>query len=207
MPKNNTNKLKKIAVVTGTRAEYGILKPLLKKIKIFPSFKLELMITGIHLLKQHGLTIKEIKKDGFKTDKKVIMYGKNEKAECYYGEALGKGIENFTEMFLKIKPDILVVTGDRLEPLAATLAAANLIIPVVHIHGGEKTNSGCIDESIRHAITRFAHIHLVSTEKSKKRLLKMGEESWRIFRVGALGQESFLNSKKVNKDVLLRNFN
>lgn len=196
----------KVAVVTGTRAEYGILKPLLKKIKNFSGFKLELMITGIHLLKRYGLTIGEIKKDGFKTDERVVMYEKNEEASCYYGEALGKGIKNFTKMFLKIKPDLLIVLGDRLEPLAATLSAANLIIPIIHIHGGEKTNSGCIDESIRHAITRFAHIHLVSTEQSKQRLIKMGEEPWRIFRVGALGQESFLNSPKIKREVLFGKF-
>lgn len=196
----------KIAVVTGTRAEYGISKPLLVKIKNFPGFKLELIITGIHLLKQYGLTIREIKQDGFAAGNQVIMYGKNEKAGGYYGEALGQGVINFTKLFLKIKPDFLIVLGDRLEPLAATLAAANLIIPIIHIHGGEKTNSGCIDESIRHAITRFAHIHLVSTEQSRQRLIKMGEEPWRIFRVGALGQESFLNSPKIKREVLFGRF-
>ncbi len=202
MPK----KTKKIVVVTGTRAEYGILKPLLEKIKDSSDFKLELIVTGMHLLKQCGLTIREIEKDGFKTNKKVVMYGENVKVGHYYGEALGRGIENFTRMFLKIKPDILIVLGDRLEPLAATLAAANLTIPMIHIHGGEKTDSGHIDESIRHAITRFAHIHLVSTSKGKERLLKMGEEPWRIFNVGALGLESVLNSPKIKRGALFKKF-
>lgn len=201
-----TLKIKNIAVVTGTRAEYGILKPLLKKIKNSPDFKLELVITGMHLLRRYGLTIKEIEHDGFKTDKKVIMYDQAEGRDRYYGESLARGIKNFTKIFLKIRPDILIVLGDRLEPLAAALAAANLVIPIIHLHGGEKTDSGHIDESIRHALTRFSHIHLVATKKCRERLLKMGEESWRIFNVGALGLDSILNYSKISRQELFKKF-
>lgn len=185
--------MKKIAVITGTRAEYGILKPLLNILKKSKEFQLNLIVTGMHLLKEYGLTYKEIEKDGFKLEK-VKMYEGNNKAL-----ALSNGIKGISEVFLKTKPDILIVFGDRLEPLAGALAAANLKIPIVHIHGGDKTNSGHIDESIRHSISRFSHIHLAPTEKSAERLLKMGEEKWRIYNIGALGLDSFINEPILEK--------
>jgi len=196
-------KKRKIAVVTGTRAEYGILKPLLKKIDDSPNLKLELIVTGMHLLKQYGLTVKEIKKDGFKIDKKVKMY-EQEITPFYYGKALGRGVESFTKMFLEKRPDILVVLGDRLEPLVATLAAATLRIPIAHIHGGDKTDSGHIDESIRHAITRLAHLHFTATKKSRERILKWGEEPWRVYNVGALGLDSVFTHPKIKKNILFK---
>lgn len=198
--KKNAKK-RKIAVVTGTRAEYGILKPLLDEIEKSRFLQLELLVSGMHLLKDYGLTGKEIKKDGFREIVKVPMY--EQKIDfSYYGAALGQGIKNFIKIFSKTKPDILVILGDRLEPLAAALAAATLRIPIAHIHGGDKTDSGHIDESIRHAITRFAHIHFAPSEKCHKRLLKMGEESWRIYKVGALGLDSVLNTPFAQKKEL-----
>ena len=194
---------RKIAVVTGARSEYGILKPLLEKIEHSKSFELKLIVTGMHLLKNYGFTINEVIKDGFKITGEVEMYG-NEIGSAYHGEALGKGIQNFTKIFLKIKPDILVIIGDRIEPLAAVLAAAILRIPIVHIHGGDKTDSGHIDESMRHSITRFVHIHFPPTKKCKERLIKMGEESWRIHNVGALNLDSILSLPKIKKEVLFK---
>ena len=167
---------KKIGVVTGTRAEYGILKPLLIKIKESKDLELNLIVTGLHLLKKYGLTIKEIEKEGFKIDGIVEMYDDDKEDITYHGKALAKGIAGFASLLSKIKPDILVVLGDRLEPLAATLAAATLRIPIAHIHGGDKTDSGHIDENIRHSITRFANIHFTATKEHTKRLIKMGEE-------------------------------
>lgn len=199
-------KKRKIAVVTGTRAEYGILKPLLEKIKNLKNLELKLIVTGMHFLKNYGLTIREIKKDGFKIDKGVKIYTGDEGSLTYHGKALGEGIKKFTKTFLQIKPDILVVFGDRLEPLAATLAATILRIPIAHIHGGDKTDSGHIDESIRHSITRFAHIHFPPTKQCKKRLIKMGEESWRIHAVGALNLDGILSGPEIKKEVLFKKF-
>jgi len=197
-------KKRKIVVVTGTRAEYGILKALLENIKNSSTFELKLIVTGMHLLKHYGLTVREIKKDGFKIDREVKMYAGEERELAHHGKALGEGIKNFSETFLEIKPDILVVFGDRLEPLAATLAAAILRIPIAHIHGGDKTDSGHIDESIRHSITRFAHIHFPPTRKCKERLIKMGEEPWRVYNVGALNLDSILNVQKIKKEDLFK---
>lgn len=198
---------RKIAVVTGTRAEYGILKPLLEKIKGSNSLELNLIVTGMHLLEKYGLTINEIRKDGLKIDAEVQMYVGDESDPAYYGRALGCGIEGFTEALLRVKPDILVVIGDRLEALAATLAASSLRISIAHIHGGDKTDSGHIDESIRHAVTRFAHIHFPATEEHANRLAKMGEEPWRIHRVGALGLDSIVNQQSFSKEELASRLN
>ncbi len=195
---------RKIAVVTGTRAEYGFLTPLLTKIKGASGLDLKLIVTGMHLLKRYGLTINEIE-ENFAIDAQVSMYLEDEADENYYGKALARGIEGLTEALEQIRPDILVVTGDRLEPLAATLAAATLRIPTVHIHGGEKTDSGHIDEAIRHSITRFAHIHFTATQQSAERLIKMGEESWRIHNVGALSLDNLLNLQPLPKEELAAN--
>lgn len=195
----------KIAVVTGTRAEYGVLKPLLYKIKNSDNLELNLIATGLHLLKKYGLTINEIEKDGFEIDGIVRMYG-DEEDITYHGNALGKGIAGFISLLSKMKTDILVVLGDRLEPLAATLAAATLRIPIAHIQGGDKTDSGHIDESIRHSITRFAHIHFTATKEHTNRLIKMGEEPWRIFETGALNLDSILYQKFLLKETLAKKF-
>jgi len=200
-------KKRKIAVITGARAEYGILKPLLEGIKKSGDFKLELLAGGMHLLEKYGLTIREIEKDGFKISGKVKMYSGNIKNPLYYGKALGEGIKNFSKALLKIKPDIAAVFGDRLEPLAATLAAAALRLPIVHIHAGDKTDDGHIDEAITRSITRFSHLHFAPTEKCKARLIKMGEEPWRVYNVGALNIDSVLSEPKIKKEILFKKFN
>lgn len=193
---------RKISVVTGTRAEYGILKPLLTKIVQLNDLELYLIVTGMHLLKRYGLTIDEVKKDRFKIKAIVRMYNDTEKDNSYFGNALSKGVSGFTSAFSEINPDILVVLGDRLEPLAATLGAVSLRIPVAHIHGGDKTDSGHIDESIRHSITRFAHIHFPATQGHADRLIKTGEEPWRIFKTGALGLDSIVTQQPIAKEKL-----
>jgi len=193
---------RKIAVVTGTRAEYGILKPLLYKIKASEALELKLIVTGMHLLETYGSTINEIREDGFYTEAQVEMYVGSEPDPGYHGKALAKGINGFTKVLLEINPDILVVSCDRLEGLAATLAAVTLRIPIAHIHGGDKTDSGHIDEAIRHSITKFAHIHFPATEESANRLIKMGEEPWRIHKVGALGLDTVINQQPISKEEL-----
>ncbi len=190
---------RKIAVVTGTRAEYGILKPLIRKIKNSPNLDLSLIVTGMHLIPQFGSTYKEILRDGFTISHKVYMYNNKSNKALYHADALSCGIVGFAEVLNKTKPSILVVFGDRLEPLAATLAGAMLKIPVAHIHGGDKTDSGHIDESIRNSISQFAHIHFTATKSHSQRLIRMGEEPWRIFQTGALGLDSSINEKSMSK--------
>jgi UDP-hydrolysing UDP-N-acetyl-D-glucosamine 2-epimerase len=200
-------KKRKIAVLTGTRAEYGILSPLLEKIQKAKDLELHLIISGVHLLEDFGLTISEIR---IKENDNIYMskmYNKNFSKSTYYGEALAKGIKEITWILCRSKPDILVIFGDRLEALAAALAAACLNIPIAHIHGGDKTDSGHIDESIRHGITRFAHIHFTATKNHTNRLIKMGEERWRIFQVGALGLDSIINQKFLTKEELAKKLN
>lgn len=189
----------KVVVTTGARAEYAILKPLLNKIKDSNGLELKLIVTGMHLVPEYGLTINEIKGDGFRIDTEVQMYLEDESNLAYHGKALARGVDGFTEVLMQIKPDILVITGDRLEALAAVLSAATLRIPIAHIHSGEKTDSGHIDEPIRHSITRFAHIHFPPTQESANRLIKMGEEPWRIYKVGALGLDTILNQQPIPK--------
>ena len=197
--------MKNIAVVTGARSEYGLLKPLLKGITDSSELDLKLIVTGMHLLTEYGLTINEIKQENMIIDAKVPMYTAPETDDTRYGKALAIGIEGITRSLRKIRPDILIVTGDRLEPMAATMAAATLSIPIAHVHGGEKTDSGHIDEAIRHSITRFSHIHFTATQQSAERLTKMGEEPRRIHNVGALSLDSLINLKPLSKEKLAAN--
>lgn len=194
---------RKVAVVTGTRAEYGILKPLIELLDKSGNMELELLVTGMHLLESCGNTIDEIRSDGFAVSE-VQMYSQNDLDEGNHGRALGRGIINFTDTLIELRPDFLILLGDRLEPLAAALAAATLKIPIAHIHGGDKTDSGHIDENIRHSITRFANIHFTATKEHSERLFKMGEEPWRIFEVGALGLDSILKNNSINKKEISR---
>lgn len=193
----------KICIITTTRAEYGILKPLIQGISKDKFFDSKIIVSGLHLLKEYGETIEEIRKDGFSIDQEIEMYDSN-KDQGYYGRGLSRGILNFTNYFVQSKPDLVVVFGDRLEMLAATLAASTLGIPIAHIHGGDKTNSGHIDEKTRHALTRFANIHFTATKDHYQRIKKMGEESWRIFNVGALGIDSIANIKTEPKTILFK---
>jgi len=195
-----TQKIKSVAVITGTRAEYGILKPLINKIYKDPDLELELIVTGMHLLETFGNTIEEIKKDGYPISAVVDMYYEDLfKDHTYHGIGLGRGVINFTKVLSKIEPDIVLVIGDRLEPLAATLAASTLNIPIGHIHAGDKTDSGHIDEQIRFSISRFAHLLFAPTKKCAERLIRMGEEPWRVHNVGALGLDGILSLEPIPK--------
>jgi len=179
-----TRPTRKVCVVTGTRAEYGILYPAMKAIQSHPGLDLSVLVTGMHLMPEFGYTVKEIEADGFVIDAKVPMYlSADTNAAIVTG--LGLGIIGIAQALEQIEPDIIVVLGDRAEPLTAAIAGAYMNIPVAHIHGGDR--SGGIDESIRHAITKFAHIHFPATPESGERLIRMGEEPWRIHVVGPLG--------------------
>jgi len=192
-----------IAVVTGTRAEYGYLKPLMQAIQKDKELKLLPIITGMHLLPEFGNTYKIVKKD-FPSAKKVPMTLKGDQLK-HMAEYLASGINNFATFLDKNHPDILVVLGDRSESLAAALAAAYLNIPIAHINGGDVSGT-TIDESIRHAITKIAHIHLVHTKENAERVEKMGEEKKRIFVTGALTLDTIMHTKFPSKKEILKKY-
>ncbi len=201
-------KIKKVAIVTGTRAEYGILKPLIKKIHKDDDLELQLIVTGMHLLEKFGYSVREIEKDGFPIASKIKMYDENLFGKLeYHGVSLGNAISRFTKELVKLSPDIVLVLGDRLEALAATLAASTLNIPIGHIHAGDVTDSGHIDEQIRFSISRFSHLLFAPTKKCAERLIKMGEESWRVYNVGALNLDSILSYKPLEKKQLFKKLN
>ena len=164
---------RKISVVTGTRAEYGLLRSTLKKINSSKHLDLFLIVAGMHLSQKFGDTIKEIKQDGFKVYSKVDMVPKGN-STFHMAKAVGFGTVKFAEIFHKLKPDINLVLGDRDEAFASTLAASHMNIPNAHIHGGDRSQAG-IDEYNRHAITKLSNIHFAASRKSKDRIIKMGE--------------------------------
>lgn len=170
---------KKILVITGTRAEYGYLRPVLKEIKRSKKLDLRLLVTGMHTLKRHGRTINEIKKDNMPIAAVVPVHERDTMLE-----SLAKEIRGIERYCTKERPDIILVIADRDEQFAGAIVAGHLGIPLVHISGGDTTGY-VVDEVIRHAITKFAHIHFPSTMESAKRLRMLGEESWRIHPVGS----------------------
>ncbi|QNF28481.1 UDP-N-acetylglucosamine 2-epimerase [Metabacillus elymi] len=194
-----TVKVKRITVVTGTRAEYGIYTPILQKFHDDPHFDVNLLVTGMHLSPLYGMTIDEIKKDGFHIGATVDMLLQGDTG-ANMAKSIGIGILGMSQAFENLNPDFIFVLGDRGEMLAAAIAGAYMNIPVVHFHGGEVT--GSIDESVRHSISKMAHLHFVSTENNAKRLEKMGEEKWRIHCVGAPRIETIINTRLPSLDLV-----
>ena len=174
---------KKIAVVTGTRAEYGLLYPVLKSIEAQPNLQLFLVVTGMHLSHEFGYTVRQIEQDGFNVYARVDTLLSDDSPEAM-AKSIGLGIIGTAQTWEQLKPDAILVLGDRVEPLAAAIAGAYMNIPLAHIHGGDRTRGG-LDESARHAITKFAHIHFPATKKSADRIVKMGEDEWRVHVVGS----------------------
>ena len=192
--------MRKICIITGSRAEYGLLYGLLKKIKKNKNTKLQIIATCMHLLPKFGSTYEEIIKDGFKIDYKVKIPILSSKPENITA-ATGLGMIGFSKAFSKLKPDIVVVLGDRFEILSASFAALSKNIPIAHIHGGEST-FGAIDEAIRHSITKMSTWHFAAAKMYKKRIIQMGENSKRVFLVGSLGVERIKKIKFLSKDNL-----
>src|SRR3990170_2610541 len=183
--------MNKIAVVTGTRAEYGILQPVLRAIEAHRGLELLLVVTGTHLSKEFGYTVREIEKDGFEISARVDMLPKDDTLEAM-AESVGKGIIGLAQTWQRLKPDVILVLGDRTEPLAAAISGAYMNILVAHIHGGDSARGG-LDEYARHAITKFAHVHFPATKKSAERIIKMGENQWRVYTVGSPALDIILN--------------
>jgi GDP/UDP-N,N'-diacetylbacillosamine 2-epimerase (hydrolysing) len=184
-----SNKLK-ICVVTGTRADYGIYVPLLEALRNHDDYELGLLVTGMHLSPTYGYTVNEIIADGFPVIDKVDILLQNS-SHGNMSRSVGLGIMGMTAAFERYNPDLVFLLGDRGEMLSAAISASHLNIPVAHLHGGEV--SGSIDESVRHAITKFAHLHFPSTELSAGRIIKMGERPEFVFPVGALRIDTILN--------------
>jgi len=186
--------LRSVAVVTGTRAEFGILTPILVEIMRSKDLELHIIATGMHLSKVHGYTLKDIERSGFRVDEVVDMSPCDD-SEASMAKALGKGIIGVTEAFERINPDIVLVLGDRSEAFAGAIAGAYTNRVVVHVHGGEVTK-GCIDESIRHAVTKLAHVHFPATRDGAERIIKLGERRANVHVVGAPALDVILNVAK-----------
>lgn len=182
---------RKICLVTGTRAEYGLSYPILRAIESHPDLELQLVVTGMHLLSGHGNTIELIKKDGFKIGHVIETLPEDKADGMVMADAVAKTILGLTEYVKKAKPDILIAMTDLGFTLATAIVGAHMNIPVAHVHGGEV--SGSVDELVRHATTKLSHIHFAASKKSAERIIKMGEESWRVHVVGAPGLDTILN--------------
>ncbi|GGH64388.1 UDP-N-acetyl glucosamine 2-epimerase [Paenibacillus silvae] len=196
--------MKKIVVITGTRADYGIYYPILKAIDEEKTLDLHLLVTGMHLSPQFGNTVELIKEDGFRIAAQVdcLLQGST---HGNMSRSIGIAILGMTQALESIQPDVVVVLGDRGEMFAAAVVAAHMNVPLVHLHGGEVT--GTIDESIRHAISKLSHIHLVATEQSRERLLKLGEDSWRVHVVGAPRIETIMKTSFPSHRQVLDKYN
>jgi GDP/UDP-N,N'-diacetylbacillosamine 2-epimerase (hydrolysing) len=176
---------RKICVVTGTRAEYGLLYWLLKEIQAADDLEFQMIVTGMHLSPEFGLTYQQVEQDGFSVDKKIELLLSSD-SEVGISKSIGVGIISFADALNELLPDIMVVLGDRFEIFSAVSAAMIAKIPIAHLHGGESTE-GLIDESIRHSITKMSHLHFTATEAYRSRVIQLGEQPERVFNVGAAG--------------------
>lgn len=190
--------MKKICVLTATRAEYGLLKNVILKLQ--KHFDVKVIVTGMHLSQEFGLTYKEIERDNIKIHKKIEILLSAD-SESAVSKSMALALISFSDYFATEKPDYLLLLGDRYETLAVAIAAFNFRIPIIHLYGGEKTE-GAIDESMRHAITKFSHIHFTSTKQYKKRVIQLGESPNTVFNVGSLGVENVLTTKLLSKQEL-----
>ena len=184
---------RKICIITGSRADYGLMQILINKFYKDRDIELKIFATGMHLLSEFGNTYKEIIKDGFRIEKKVKILSSSDTPTAI-SKSTGLGIMRFASLFDSVKPDLLVVFGDRYEIMSAVIAANFHQIPVAHIGGGD-TTLGAVDECIRHSITKMSWLHFVSNLSSKKRVIQLGENPKRVFVTGSLGVDRLRNAK------------
>ena len=180
--------MRTICVVTGTRAEYGLMRWLMRELQADGEFRLQVIATGAHLSPEFGLTAREIEADGIKIDRSVEMLLSSDTA-VGIAKSMGLGMIGFADALHEMHPDLVVVLGDRFELLSVVSAALVARIPVAHLHGGEATE-GAFDESIRHAITKMSHVHFVAAEPYRRRVIQLGEDPARVFTVGGLGLDN-----------------
>lgn len=192
--------MKSICVITATRAEYGLLKPLMDLVNQSKSFHLQVLVTGAHLSPEFGLTYKTIEKDGFRIDAKVEMLLSSDTPSGIV-KSMGVGMIGFADTFQKLRPDAIVILGDRYEMLSAASAASVFKIPIIHLHGGEITE-GAYDDAFRHAITKLSHIHFTSTDTHRERVIQLGEDPQYVHNVGAIGLDNIKNLQFKTQDEL-----
>jgi len=198
---------RKICVVTGTRAEYGLLRNLMRGIDDDPNLTLQLIVTGMHLAPEFGLTYKEIEQDGFYIDRKIEILGTSDTTRDI-SNSIAQGIIGCAQAFSDLQPDLIVLLGDRFEIFSAATAALVAKIPIGHIHGGEAT-FGLLDEAFRHSITKMSQLHFTATDEYKKRIIQLGENPDYVFLVGGLGVDSIkklalLSKRDLEKDLKLQ---
>jgi GDP/UDP-N,N'-diacetylbacillosamine 2-epimerase (hydrolysing) len=191
---------KKICVITGSRAEYGLLRWLMTDLREDPAFELQLIVTGMHLSPEFGLTYREIESDGFCIDRKLEMLVSSD-SPTGISKSMGLGLIAFGEAFAQLQPDLVLVLGDRFEIFSATAAAMVAALPVAHLHGGERTE-GAFDEAIRHSITKMSHLHFVAAEEYRRRVIQLGEDPAHVFLSGGLGVDAIHRVKLLDRPSL-----
>lgn len=195
----------KFCIFTSTRADYGILSPLVRLIQADADFEMRLFVTGTHLLAEHGYTIEEIKKDNLRAFYQVPL-AMTDKKDVYHLETMGTALTSFSVALAQNMPDVALVLGDRFEALSFALAANGLGIPLIHLHGGEVTE-GALDEAYRHCITKLSYLHFTAAETYRQRVIRMGESPDRVFNVGALGVDNIKSIQMLSKEELSRDLN
>ncbi len=191
---------RRVCIITGTRAEYGLLFWIMKEIEAATDLQLRIIVTGMHLSPEFGLTHEQIERDGFHVDRKVEMLLSSDTG-VGVAKSMGLGMIGFADAFADLRPDLLLVLGDRFEIFSAVSAAMVSRIPVAHIHGGEVTE-GAFDESIRHSITKMSHLHFTATEVYRSRVIQLGEQPSRVFNVGAPGVDNIKRLALLARDEL-----
>ena len=192
--------MKKVCVVTGSRAEYGLLRWVMEGIRQSPKLKLQTIVTGMHLSSKFGHTANVIESDGFKIDYKVKIPLKSDTSEATV-KSMGIGMNGFANALAQLKPDMLLVLGDRYEIFIACIAAMITKIPISHLHGGESTE-GMVDEAIRHSISKMSHLHFVAAKEYQNRVIQLGESPKKVFKVGGLGIDNIFKLKLISKKEL-----
>ncbi len=192
--------IRRISVVTGTRAEFGLLRWLMELVRDDASLELQVIATGMHLSPEFGMTYREIEQAGFEIDAKVEMLMSADTATGVT-KSIGLGVIGFADAIARLRPDVIVVLGDRFEIFAAATAALIARIPVAHLHGGE-TTEGAFDEAIRHSITKMSHLHFVAAEHYRQRVIQLGEHPERVFLVGGLGIDAIKRTAPLLRDEL-----
>jgi len=197
--------MKKICVVTGTRAEYGLLRWVMEGIRQSPELELQLIATGMHLSPEFGMTVEAIEADGYMVDRKVEMLLSSDTA-VGVTKSMGLGMIGFADALDELKPDMMLVLGDRYEIFVAAASAMIARIPIAHLHGGE-TTEGAFDEAIRHSITKMSHLHFVAAEEYRRRVIQLGEQPEHVFNVGGLGIDNILRLNLLTRDELEQTLN
>ena len=192
--------MKNICVVTGSRSEYGLLRWVMEGISQSTKLKLQIIVTGMHLSSKFGYTADVIESDGFQIDCKVNMSLSSD-TSVGITKSMAVGLNGFGDALAKLKPDILLILGDRYEIFVAAIAAMIARIPIVHLHGGELTE-GAFDDSIRHSITKMSHLHFAAAEEYRNRIIQLGEQPDKVFNVGGVGIDNILRLKLLSRDEL-----